>query len=100
MTAAWIALPLAALALTLSACGGDNSSNAGGGYPKSAEDNFLAACKTASGGKEAVCKCALAKLEDTLSYADFKRADAAVRGGGKATGDTAKKLEDAISGCA
>ena len=96
-----LAVPFAAIALTLGACGGsDNSSSKGSKYPSLVEDNFLNACKLSSNGKEDACKCALKKLEDTLSYDDFKKADADIRAGGKASGDTAKKISDAISSCA
>lgn len=94
-----IAVPLAAAALGLAACGGSDDKRATP-YPKAAQDNFLTACKTSSNGKEDACKCALSKLEETVPYADFARADAAIRAGDKATGETAKRISAAISGCA
>jgi hypothetical protein len=101
MRSTWLALPLAARTLGLAACGGDeNDSKAGNKYPSDVEDNFMKACKTSSGGKEDACKCALKKLEETVSYDDFKKADEAIREGGKASGDTAERIQDAITSCA
>jgi hypothetical protein len=101
MRTTWLAVPFAVAALGLGACGGDdNSSKTGGKYPSEVEDNFMTACKASSGGKEDACKCALRKLEETLSYDDFKKADADIRKGGKASGDTAEKITNAIKSCA
>jgi outer membrane PBP1 activator LpoA protein len=93
-----VALAAVALALVLAACGKD----AGGPvskYPKAAEQQFLKECKRTSGRADA-CSCALEKLEQTVSYAEFKKADAAIRAGGKASGDTAKKISEATTSCA
>jgi hypothetical protein len=101
MRTTWLAVPFAVLTLGLAACGGvDNDSKAGNKYPSEVEDNFMSACKTSSNGKEDACKCALKKLEETVSYDDFKKADEAIREGGKASGDTSKRIADAISSCA
>ena len=100
MRTTWLAVPFAVAALGLGACGGsDNSSKTGQKYPSNVEDTFLNACKVSSNGKEEACKCALRKLEDTLSYDDFKTADAAIRKGEKASSDTQKKITGAITTC-
>jgi hypothetical protein len=99
MRTTWLALPLAALTLGLAACGDDEDSKAGGGYPTEVKENFMRACKLSSSGKEDACKCALDKLEETVSYEDFKKADADIRAGGKASGDTADKIQEAITSC-
>lgn len=70
-----------------------------GAYPADVRQNFLDACNRSSDGKRSACRCALRKLEETVSYEDFKQADAAIRGGGAAAPGTAKKIQDAISGC-
>lgn len=129
MHAARRALPLALLTLLLAACGGGGGEQGAGtatpsgtaatttggtataettatspaaeaaAYPADVRQNFLDACNRSSDGKRSACRCALAKLEATVSYEDFKQADAAIRGGGTAAPGTAKRIQDAISGC-
>ena len=101
MRATRIALPLAVLSLGLAACGGDdNSSSDNGKYPSQVEDNFLKACNATSHDKTEACKCALTKLEETLPYDDFKKADEAIRKGGSADPATQKTITAAIKACA
>jgi hypothetical protein len=101
MRSTWLALPLAALSLGLAACGGDdNDSKAGSKYPDDVRENFMKACEASSNGKTAACDCALKKLEETVSYDDFKKADEAIREGGEASGSTADRIQDAIKSCA
>jgi hypothetical protein len=92
-----LALPLVVLSLGLAACGGDDDKSSD--YPSGVERNFLNACNKSSKGKEDACKCALDKLEDTVSYEDFKKADAAIRSGKSADPRTTEKLQAAIKAC-
>ena len=115
------ALPLAVLTLGLAACGSDEettsipastdqsattataaatTTTSDTPYPAAVEKNFLDACKSSSNGNADACRCALAKIEETVSYEDFKAADVAIRGGGAASDETGAKINAAIQGCA
>lgn len=114
MHASRIALPLALLSLGLAACGGDDkkttsstSSSAttstvapGAKYPAEVEKNFLDACNKSSKGKTDACKCALAKLEETVSFDEFKQADSDIRAGKEADSKISAKINSAIKSCA
>jgi hypothetical protein len=96
--AARLVLPLVALSFGVGACGGDGGDERTR-YPSAVEQNFTKACNASSKGKEDACKCALAKLEDTVPYAEFKKADDVIRGGGTADPATTDKLNAAIKAC-
>ena len=96
MRVTWLAVCCAALA-GLGACGGDDSTATG--YPSDVRDNFMRACKLNSSGNDTACRCILDRLEETVPYEDFKKADAAIRGGDKADADTGKKIAAATKGC-
>lgn len=82
-----IAAASVVLACALVGCGGKND------YPASAEHNFLTACQR-SGPKD-FCQCSLDKIEENMSYDDFKKEDTAIRAGNKPS----RKLTDAVSEC-
>ena len=62
----WKRIALAGVFL-LGACGG----GAGDGYPQELVDQFMASC-TAGGTSEAVCQCALDKIEAKYSLEEFE----------------------------
>jgi hypothetical protein len=65
-----LAIGLAIGALALVGCGNDSSSN---GYPQAAVDAFMKSCTAAPNASEDQCRCAITKIQDTVSYADFKQ---------------------------
>ena len=79
-----------AAALAATGCGGGKND-----YPAHAERAFLANCDRTSGGKTDVCKCALDKIEEKLSYDEFKKEDTAIAAGGSPS----RKLTDAVAEC-
>jgi hypothetical protein len=85
---AWVVAGLAGLA----GCGGDDG---GSGYPAEAKRNFTTACERSSGGDVQSCRCALEKIEERLSYEEFKQEDAAIRRGS----EPSDVVTDAIAGC-
>jgi hypothetical protein len=100
MNPSLMALPLSVLSLGLAACGGgDSGDGSANGYPGEVEKTFLDACKSTSKGNESACRCTLTKLEATVPYDDFKKADAAVRAGKAADPETSGKLTSAIKAC-
>jgi hypothetical protein len=70
----WKRIALAGVFL-LSACGGN-----GGGYPQELVDQFMASC-TAGGTSEAVCQCALDKIEAKYSLEEFEAESVNLAGG-------------------
>lgn len=63
----WKRIALAGVFL-LGACGGDGG---GSEYPQELVDQFMASC-TAGGTSEAVCQCALDKIEAKYSLEQFQ----------------------------
>ncbi len=69
MAGAWKrAATVAGVALILGACGGGGE--AGQDYPAEVTENFLASC-TQAGTSQAVCQCALDKMEGKYSIQEF-----------------------------
>jgi hypothetical protein len=93
-----IALLLASIALA--GCGGDSSSSGTTGkYPKQVEQNFLRSCTAQPKANKAYCQCALSKIEDKLSYEDFKKADQAISGLNGAPAKAKRAFQSAVAGC-
>jgi hypothetical protein len=82
-----------ALCVALAGCGGGDDKDSG--YPAAAKDNFINACNTSSGGNKTFCKCAFDKIEASMSYAEFKKEDAAINDGRKPS----KQVSDALAKC-
>src|SRR4051812_11049664 len=92
-----ISIGLVAAACALGGCGGDDSGGGGNnGYPKTAETNFLNSCSAQAGATKAKCQCALDKIEQKISFDEFKKADAALREGKSADPNTQKALQEAV----
>jgi hypothetical protein len=71
------ALGVALLGATFAlGCGDDGPER----YPVSVRETFVRHCD-ATGGDTSTCRCALERLEARLSYADFKREEAAISAG-------------------
>lgn len=93
MCARLAGLMVASTLAGLAGCGGGDDSHA---YPAQAERNFTTACQRSSGGDTKGCRCALDKIEQKLSYKQFKREDAAINAGRKPS----RAVTDAIADCA
>ena len=59
--------------------GSENSAKAGNEYPSQVRENFLKSCDAQPNASRSVCECTLDKVEKTVSYDDFKKADQAIR---------------------
>jgi hypothetical protein len=79
--------------VALAGCGGGDKDSHG--YPAAAKRNFITACDSSSGGKKAYCQCALDKVQATMTYDEFKKEDAAIRGGAKPS----RRVTDAMAVC-
>ena len=97
MHATRLALPLLVLSLGLAACGGGGDDEPS--YPADVKERFLAACSKSSKGKDEICRCTFSKIEDTVPFAEFNKADKALSGGGRADPATAEKLNAALKAC-
>jgi hypothetical protein len=90
---------LAALCVTgllcaaVAGCGGGSDSSSA--YPAAAKNNFITACNTSSGGNKTFCNCAFDRIEASMSYAEFKKEDAAINKGRTPS----KKISDALTKC-
>jgi hypothetical protein len=86
-------------AAALAGCGGGDSDSSGHhGYSKSTEDTFIKSC-TAQGAKSSYCHCALNKIEVTVPYDEFQRADKELGSLKGAPSSTRQKFLAAIKAC-
>lgn len=90
---------LAAAALAGCGGGGGSGEEDDGGYPQEARTNFVRSCDAQPNASRDVCECALDELERTVSYAEFKAADDAIRRGDDPARKTSEKLTAAVEGC-
>ena len=86
---------LAALACALAACGGD-----GNGYPQESIDEFVRECDAQANATEAQCRCVIARLEETMPYDEFARADRALAREERVDDASLAKLRRAVQACA
>lgn len=93
------ALAVALVAAVLAGCGGDGSGE-DDGYPAEAVERFVAECRREPGASAARCRCVIARLRESMPYAEFERADAALERGDEADAGSIEKLRAAVAGCA
>jgi hypothetical protein len=96
-----------AAALSLGACGGDDSSDpakdTGGDrgprypYPATTVRAFVNSC--AENGSRAVCQCAIDRLQETLPFKDFDAADKAIRQDKPLSASTRRTIDEATEAC-
>lgn len=79
---------LVSLAL-IAGCGDDSDAE----YPLATQRAFMDACEANS--DTASCQCALDKIEQTMSYQEFKREETAIEAGRPPS----RTITDAISDC-
>ena len=91
----------AATALLIAGCGSDDSDagKAGEKYPEDSRKAFLDSCDAQPSAERSVCECALEKIEATVSFNDFSKADKALREGKEVDAATQAKFEDATTEC-
>ena len=93
-----ISTGLIAAACALAGCGGGDG-GAGNGYPKVVESNFIKSCTAQAGATQTKCQCAFDKIKGSLSYDEFKKADAAERQGKSVDPKAQQALQEAIKAC-
>jgi hypothetical protein len=95
------ALIVAAALTALAGCGASSNNN-GDKYPKEAVANFTKQCISSGGGTNDVkdrCQCVIDKLQDRVSFDDFKKADDAIRKNQKPEKATIDEIDKAVSDC-
>jgi len=83
------ALAVAAL-LALGACGGDD------GYPQEVVDNFIESCTAQVGASQSYCRCAIDRLQESMSFEDFQAAEAQITSGSE---NLPQELQNAVDTC-
>jgi hypothetical protein len=95
------ALIVVVAATALAGCGSSNKNN-GGDYPKTVIADFTKNCVASGGGTNDVkdrCKCVIGKIQDRVDFADFKKADDAIRNGTKPDKAVIDDENQAVSDC-
>jgi hypothetical protein len=90
------ALALVLAAAALGACGGDDEEE---GYPDAAVASFVSECRKQPNATESACRCVIERLQVSMRYDEFERADAALRGNRQPDEASLRKLQTAAEGC-
>jgi hypothetical protein len=80
--------------VALTACGGGDD-----GYPREAVENFVAECDVQPNATERQCRCVIARLEETMPYDEFARADEALEQEQPVDEKSLAKLRQAVEAC-
>jgi hypothetical protein len=88
-----VALALAGLA----ACGGGGGGEHG--YPEESIDAFVRECTVQPNTGERQCRCVVERLQETMPYEEFARADAALKENRQPAAASLRKLRAAVTAC-
>ena len=91
-------LALAVLVAVLAGCGGGDDEGERG-YPDEAIASFVAECSRQPNATEAACRCVIRRLEVSMPYEEFARADEALRDDRTPDEASLEKLQAAAAGC-
>ena len=80
----------------LAACGGGGED----GYPQESVDAFVSECRAQPNTTERQCRCVVARLQETMPYEEFARADKALKESQQPDAASLEKLRAAITDCA
>ena len=86
-----VALAVAGLA----ACGGGGKN----GYPEESVDTFVQECAVQPNTGERQCRCVVERLQETMPYEEFARADAALKDNRQPAAASLRKLRAAVTAC-
>jgi ABC-type phosphate/phosphonate transport system substrate-binding protein len=96
------AVILVATAAALAGCGASGGSKNTDKYPQQAVDNFTKQCVASGGGTNDVkdrCTCVIDKLQNRVKFADFKKADEAIKNKRQPAKSTLDEIDKAVSDC-
>ena len=80
----------------LAACGGGGED----GYPQASVDAFVSECRAQPNTTERQCRCVVERLQETMPYEEFARADKALKENQEPDAASLDKLRAAITDCA
>jgi hypothetical protein len=80
----------------LAACGGSGED----GYPQESVDTFVRECRAQPNTTERQCRCVVERLQETMPYDEFARADKALKENQEPDAASLEKLRAAITDCA
>jgi hypothetical protein len=89
-----VALSLAVVGLA--ACGGGSED----GYPRESVDAFVRECNAQPNTSERQCSCVVERLQETMPFDEFARADKALKENEEPDAASLAKLRAAIEACA
>ena len=89
-----VALSLAVVGLA--ACGGGGED----GYPQESVDAFVRECNAQPNTSERQCSCVVERLQETMPFDEFARADKALKESEEPDAASLAKLRAAIEACA
>jgi hypothetical protein len=80
----------------LAACGGGGEE----GYPQESVDAFVRECNAQPNTSERQCSCVVERLQETMPFDEFARADKALKENEEPDAASLAKLRAAIEACA
>ena len=89
----WLALAFAVVGLV--ACGGGGED----GYPQESIDAFVQECRAQPNTSELQCRCVVERLQESMPYEEFERADVALKENRQPDEATLEKLRAAVTAC-
>lgn len=89
------AVALSFAVVGLAACGGSED-----GYPQESIDAFVRECKAQPNTSERQCGCVVERLQESMPYEEFARADKALKENRQPDAESLEKLRAAITACA
>ena len=90
------AVALSFAVVGLAACGG----GAEDGYPQESIDAFVRECNEQPNTSERQCSCVVERLQETMPYEEFARADKALKENREPDEASVEKLREAVTACA
>ncbi|MEP7335863.1 MAG: hypothetical protein ABI717_08795 [Actinomycetota bacterium] len=79
----------------LAACGGGGED----GYPQESIDAFVKECAAEPKSAERQCRCVVERLQETMPYEEFARADEALTENREPAAASLEKLRAAVTAC-
>jgi hypothetical protein len=86
---------LAVAVAGLAACGGGGED----AYPQKSIDEFVQECTAQPNTAERQCRCIVERLQETMPYDEFARADAALKENRQPAAASLEKLRAAVTAC-
>ena len=76
-------------------CGGQSE----GGYPDDAVERFVSECRRQASASASSCRCVIERLQVSMPYDEFQRADEALQANRAPAESSVAKLQAAANAC-